>query len=615
MPVSVAMFSNASYKLESSNARGGRSSTRNRAHGSIGGIVTDSRQGLREQLSEVRRTRFANIPRVRSVMQMMLQTSSSSSEGRALAINMVLEWAASKWPGLIPNVALHGADFEHDQPGLKLAAINLPDSGVWGFAVEHLDTDAGHSRTWVTEAVVAELKDSDLLAVRSQFSSTTVENAPATSPRFVRGWVERLGLIDAGYPIQLSPHLVNSFEDVERLLKLLYDPDRRLPVVVVSELSENGQYPVDYLRLIHRAAALAHVVLLSAQVSYPLSNRLGKQFSVYNGAVRTYMPGFGQPDDRQVHPNVLAPRIADWEEGEAKGAAAFLEFLVTQLHRYSVNTQQKLEQHPGLATLRRQKAERVWQQRAAELDARRHELEFSVGKGREEGIELLELELAEKAAAIEQAEKLRDEQRAKAQELDQLLDVADHDIEAAREENEALRAQNANLLFGLKRLQQGQTETAVPDTYDALPSWVDEQFADRMLLLTRAKRSLKSAVFNDPKLVFSCLQMLAREYWELRTATQESYNAAKRAYEKRREELGVTEAASIASSRLGEVREQYTVNYTIGQSSRQVLDRHLRGGADTKDDRYCLRIYFLWDEARNVVVVGHLPSHLDTRAT
>lgn len=41
----------------------------------------------------------------------------------------------------------------------------------------------------------------------------------------------------------------------------------------------------------------------------------------------------------------------------------------------------------------------------------------------------------------------------------------------------------------------------------------------------------------------------------------------------------------------------------------------LRGGSSTKDNRYCLRIYFFWDDSRQKVVVGHLPSHLETRAS
>jgi len=44
------------------------------------------------------------------------------------------------------------------------------------------------------------------------------------------------------------------------------------------------------------------------------------------------------------------------------------------------------------------------------------------------------------------------------------------------------------------------------------------------------------------------------------------------------------------------------------------MDRHLVKGT-SRDPRFCMRIYFFWDDEENVVVVGHLPGHLTTAAT
>lgn len=35
----------------------------------------------------------------------------------------------------------------------------------------------------------------------------------------------------------------------------------------------------------------------------------------------------------------------------------------------------------------------------------------------------------------------------------------------------------------------------------------------------------------------------------------------------------------------------------------------------SKDRRYCLRIYFFWDDQDQIVVIGDLPHHLDTSDT
>lgn len=69
---------------------------------------------------------------------------------------------------------------------------------------------------------------------------------------------------------------------------------------------------------------------------------------------------------------------------------------------------------------------------------------------------------------------------------------------------------------------------------------------------------------------------------------------------------------AISKERVGEFESEYMVDYTIGQSPRQLLEWHLTKGND-KDERRCLRIYFFWDPEMCVVVVGHLPSHLRNR--
>jgi len=81
------------------------------------------------------------------------------------------------------------------------------------------------------------------------------------------------------------------------------------------------------------------------------------------------------------------------------------------------------------------------------------------------------------------------------------------------------------------------------------------------------------------------------------------------------QKLGVEEGPSVSDSTLGKFDQQYEVAYQIGYRSKQVLERHIKGGSNARDPRYCMRIYFFWDDERQKVVVGHLPSHLDTLST
>ena len=71
-------------------------------------------------------------------------------------------------------------------------------------------------------------------------------------------------------------------------------------------------------------------------------------------------------------------------------------------------------------------------------------------------------------------------------------------------------------------------------------------------------------------------------------------------------------SGSIDKSRAGQEGEASYVNYPIGTTQRVFLQFHIVRG-NSREDRYCMRIYFFWDEETNQVVVGWLPSHLSNR--
>ena len=58
-------------------------------------------------------------------------------------------------------------------------------------------------------------------------------------------------------------------------------------------------------------------------------------------------------------------------------------------------------------------------------------------------------------------------------------------------------------------------------------------------------------------------------------------------------------------------REQYEV---LWGGKRRFLECHLKRG-NSREPRNCLRIYFFWDEDDELIVVGHLPSHLTNEQT
>lgn len=537
------------------------------------------------QLAELRRTRYAQVPRLRHVMQVFLASAHHSEENRAIGRTRILDWARSKWPGLVPAEAYDGAAFDHDQAGLRIAATGSLDDALWTFRSEHLCNDSRESRTWVTEAIVGDLGTTDVFGVRNSCSTLGRNEIPATSPRFLRDLVSHHALMDGGVAVTARPYFIGDEALLTCFLDLLMSRERTLPVVVLTLPPQDNCYPIDPYKLAKLVQGLAHVCCVPAMMTFRLSDAVGKPLSVFHGAVRTYNPGFAPAADQWQHPLVLPQRIADWSDEGGEGAAAFEQFLVRQLHAYSVSTPDKLGQLPSYNSIRRA-------------------LLSKPNTTSDEEIQRLRLEI--------------EDARDRAQEWQAIADDRDAEAIAQDEENRTLRAQNLVLAHELKELRRARGEVAipVPDTYAELPRWVDAYLADRVFLHARAARAVKDAVFENVGLVYEALKLLADAYWPMKSnqdPAQRPGLLAKWEDGLRRLKLEYNTHA-VAANRVGEFREAYTINYRIGQSSRQLLGPHLKFGS-TKDDRFCLRIYFLWDDDRQLVVVGHLPSHLETRAS
>ena len=149
----------------------------------------------------------------------------------------------------------------------------------------------------------------------------------------------------------------------------------------------------------------------------------------------------------------------------------------------------------------------------------------------------------------------------------------------------------------------------IPHDYEAMPQWVEKNLAGRVELLPRARNALKKAQYKDVELVYRALLLLAKEYRDMR------YGLARITdFEKRCREMGLEYGAAIGEKSAGEQGDEYYVSYPPGTSNRRLLDTHLAKGV-SRDERETLRIYFFWDEESSQVIVGWLPSHLDTRCS
>ncbi len=144
------------------------------------------------------------------------------------------------------------------------------------------------------------------------------------------------------------------------------------------------------------------------------------------------------------------------------------------------------------------------------------------------------------------------------------------------------------------------TNPSLPSEWEALPDWISAH-EGRIAVMPRALNACKKALYEKPRHLFAGLHFLATAYRDNRLGKLSTADMEQALYH-----AGLRLAGSVAPSIAGEQGDAYFVPW---QGRRRFLDLHLlRGGG--RDERYCLRIYFFWDDATEQCVVGWMPSHL-----
>ncbi|RME99227.1 MAG: flagellar protein FliT [Alphaproteobacteria bacterium] len=384
--------------------------------------------------------------------------------------------------------------------------------------------------------------------------------------------------------------------DLKDLFDLVCDPDRTLPVFVLTQPDERRlgmsvrDYLLDHEYLAKRMLGLGVVVTLPRDLNWTWTDMVGKTWSTFLGAVRTYRPGLDfEQDSPGNHPLALPERILAFQRGEKKAEDAFTEFLIEQAHEYAATKPVR------------------WEPCLLYADALQRVVEVSRSRAGEDADwkSLYEQEIEALTKRIEEAEGLA---QSYAEDNDQLRAA----LEQVEAENQSIRAyaDALRIELGRKGDDSPDAHVPIPESYDEMPGWIEKHLPGRVMLHPRAIRSLKRAAYEDVGLVFRAVLALGTEYRDMRCGL----DGAKDKWEAKLAELGVQFGKSISLERAGEEGETYFVKYPMGSSGTKFLEYHLRKGS-TKDDRVCLGIYFFWDEDRQRVVIGSLPAHLQNRMT
>lgn len=559
-------------------------------------------------------------PVLRTTFQMtadILPRVGDSNAAMRQAIALTLRWMEERFGTALPNTQ-PPQSFERDQWGQKsVECISIPEDGLWTARLTHADEGnppvAG--RTWTTDVAFHEQESAIAVAVRGVCASRPdcEHEVFRTRPRIVAELSRQMGLHEVR-PLTGEPWLLTDESDLRSLHALLLDQRRTVPVIMLTQPPHHyvgpplSEYVLDARLLARRTQGVAHVVQMPFRLGYTWTDMVGKPWSVFNGAVRTYRAGLDFDEDLpNSHPRTFIDRIVFWRHAQLEGEGAFLQFLVDQAFLDAATKRMDWGGCLFVPDARSREAEIARERLQAEIVGEGNTAE-EIAALRERLQLVNEAHTKEVTALRTQLEEAQKE--AEAWSNDSMQAIKDRNY--YRDENGRLRLVNDSLRHQLSQ-KTGETSDAtieIPDTYEDFDEWVERNLVGRVLLHTRALQGIKKARYEEVGLVYRCMLLLANEYRDMRLGD----DGAKERFDGEIKRLGLRCGPSVSATRAGEEGDTYFVRYPVGSLQKRFLELHLRKGT-TKDDRVCLAIYFFWDDATQQIVVGWLPSHLDIRSS
>ena len=509
-------------------------------------------------------------------------------------IGLILPFVAKSLYTKLPPEAAEHRSFEIQDENRQCECVAVPERMLWAIRFKFTSKDG---TLWYYD--VSLVREDDRLIFGMKIDTAFGADVKALQANLpLVGSLLGCGLLAQGRPVTANLWLVNTPEDVQELVDLLEDPYRSLPVIVISAVNRNAWrftptapgYLVNAAYLADKVKGYAIVAQISFQAAFALTDAVGKSWSVYDGACRTYFPKIDFDNGSPAHhPCNLKDKIWFWNYEGMRGERGYTAFLIDTAHRVASTSRTDwsgLYFVPDARIL------------AAELEMV-HAAHLANAPERE-------LAMQNHIAALQ-----RKLQTAEDENADWLgeLEKATEEAEYYKQENIALRLRLDALRAHLIR-QNGESpdaEIPIPDSYKEMSEWVKEHLAGRLILHPRAERALSKAEYTEVGMVYRALLILANEYRDSRmgVGTDEAFRDVLAQY-------GMNFSGSIDKSRAGQEGEAYYVKYPIGSSQRVFLQFHLERG-NRHENRYCMRVYFFWDEDTNQVVVGWLPSHLSNR--
>ena len=416
------------------------------------------------------------------------------SKSAEAARHEVLVWAETRSGGRLPLEAWAFQEFEYFSGGRNSIAVRIDtrDADVWAIRADDPDKSVP-GRVWTTEVVVGVMSGkacnfSARLLVSTSEDDFEIE--PHT-PGFVHRVAKKCVLSRGPIEFTPNPWLIESEPDAERLVEILIDQNRTLPlfVLTVPEDSDDQNRPLLDASILARATlGIGHVAVVPAALTWALTRRFGKHRSVFGGAARAYLPGFTEDASPYGHRLVLADQIS-----KPEGAAQVARWMRLLAAAESVRRTRIGTDVLAFAAIRSASLQLKQQQLEQEGASDTQKLEAAYAR-----IKGLETELSN-AKDVESL----------------LLGEHRHTEERAQRAEAQLNAASFRIQQLLEQIKQrGQT----PDTHIQLPSswtdfadWCDKNLVGRVVLSPQARTGVRNPAFENAQLAARCLLWLANE--------------------------------------------------------------------------------------------------------
>lgn len=545
--------------------------------------IGDAERQLQETLSPLSSRMRAEAPVIRSVSQANFEL-----QGEAAFETAVRETA--KWMrrrnNAIPTQALDGQPFEVGGGGVQPAqsvALKFVGGRAWAASLDYADNNVV-GRTWVTEITIAEgggkvLFGTRLVNVTRGFDPTFVPSLPG----IIRQLLTTTHAVADEVTLTESATRADSADEIDDIIALIDDPKRRLSVVVVADALGQGR-ALPATALARRLAGAAHVFSLSTGGAWELTRRFGKKLSVFDGAARLYRPGFQSAlSDPFEHPLWMARPGIEEDTRE--------DSIVARVLSGAVNTGRR-DDYPRFNLVRQ----------AASADA------IAAVRQTSSDAELSRIFEAENQRLDSELKSLRAE-------FDQWLDDADHErsesariIDELKTDVSNYRAQVESLRAALATGQRGTNRQPLLE-YETFEDWAARNVSSNVWFAPKAIREIeKNGQFDSPGLIGDAINMMDDLYVPMR---RNPGTEAAAAFAERLEELSCEDQACFKEKNNTKAFPEYSVTY---RGEKFLCERHIKHGGGTDPRRY-FRIYYHWHDEDRIILVGHLPSHLDNKLT